>query len=738
MNPLFTGLLLVVGVGVFSKTMLGRLRGMASLKAEPGNRLDRKGDRLKALAIFGFGQKRMVDPEEFVPGFMHVLIFGAFMVLALRTVMLFVMGFSSSALSVLSNLSDPFWTEWAALKTPYELYLLLKDIVAAGALLGVTYFGVLRLVVKPDRLTKSNEALLILGFIGALMVTEYIFGASHLREQGIAFTSYEPVTSLWGKALAGVPTETLHTLGVISFWIHLAIIMTFLNFLPHGKHFHVIVGLGNVFLKKLPPESHPRISSSAKLSTPNLEKEEFGAKTVLDLSWKQGLDVNTCTECGRCQTHCPTYITGKPLTHKGVNQSIKQFLWKNEAELPQWKATAKKADDGRVLAQVDGKEVEVPSLVGPVLSAETIWACTSCGWCEQACPVFIENVPRLIDMRRYKVQVEADFPPELQRVFEGMERQGNPWGIGQDKRDEWEGDVPLPKWGDGGTYEYLFYVGCAGSYDERMKKVSKAVAKVLTEAGVTFATLGKEETCTGDSARRGGNEYLYQTLAKMNVEAWNAKGIKTIVTQCPHCFNTIKNEYPEFGGNYRVISHTELINELLKDKRIKLSKVMNEKLTYHDPCYLGRHNGVFEAPREVLKAIPGLEVIEMQRSERESFCCGAGGARMWMEEHTGQRINHNRVNEIANTLAHANDASVPLPLATDMKKPGQVGQFKGKASGSVAVACPFCHTMIKDGLNDTERGDTITVRDVAELVAESMETKQPSTPVVEAPTPVQS
>ncbi|MDP3236594.1 MAG: (Fe-S)-binding protein [Myxococcales bacterium] len=738
MNPLFTGLLLVVGVGVFSKTMLGRLRGMASLKGEPGNRLDRKGDRLKALAIFGFGQKRMVDPEEFVPGFMHVLIFGAFMVLALRTVMLFAMGFSSSALSVLSNLSDPFWTEWALLKTPYEVYLLLKDIVAAGALLGVTYFGFLRLVVKPDRLTKSNEALLILSFIGALMVSEFIFGASHLREQGIAFTAFEPVTSLTGKVLAGVPTETLHTLGVISFWVHLAIIMVFLNFLPHGKHFHVVVGLGNVFLKKLPPESHPRLSSSAKLSTPNLEKEEFGAKTVLDLSWKQGLDLNTCTECGRCQTHCPTYITGKPLTHKGVNQSIKQFLWKHEAELPQWKATAKKADDGRVLAQVDGKEVEVPSLVGPVLSAETIWACTSCGWCEQACPVFIENVPRLIDMRRYKVQVEADFPAELQRVFEGMERQGNPWGIGQDKRDEWEGDVPLPKWGDGGTYEYLFYVGCAGSYDDRMKKVSKAVAKVLTEAGVTFATLGKEETCTGDSARRGGNEYLYQTLAKMNVEAWNAKGIKTIVTQCPHCFNTIKNEYPEFGGNYRVISHTELINELLKDKRIKLSKVMNEKLTYHDPCYLGRHNGVFDAPREVLKAIPGLEVIEMQRSERESFCCGAGGARMWMEEHTGQRINHNRVNEIANTLAHAKDASVPLPLATDMKQPGMVGQFKGKAEGSVAVACPFCHTMIKDGLNDTERGDTIKVRDVAELVAESMETKQPSAPVAEVPAPVQS
>lgn len=724
MNPILTGLLVLVGVGVFTRTMLGRLRAMAALGPVAGNRLDRKGERLKALALFGFGQKRMVDPEEFVPGLMHVFIFAAFMVLALRTVSLFVMGFSSGALAVLSNLSDPFWTDVAFLKTPYALYLLVKDVVAAAALLGVSYFFFLRLVVKPDRLTKSNEALLILGFIGALMVTEFLFGASHLREQGIDFSMWEPVTSVVGKLVTPLSTETLHLVGAASFWIHCAIIMTFLNFLPMGKHFHVIVGLGNVFLKALPPEASPKASSSAKLSTPNLEKEEFGARTVLDLSWKHALDVNTCTECGRCQTHCPTYLTGKPLTHKGVNQSIKQFLWKNEAEVPQWRATAKKTDDGKVMATVDGKETEVPALVGPVLSAETIWACTSCGWCEQACPVFIENVPRLIDMRRYKVQVEADFPSELQRVFEGMERQGNPWGLGQDKRDEWEGDLPLPKWGDGGTYEYLFYVGCAGSYDDRMKKVSKALAKVLTEAGVKFATLGKEETCTGDSARRGGNEYLYQTLAKTNVEAWNAKGIKAIITQCPHCFNTIKNEYPDFGGNYRVISHTELINELLKEKRLKLSRVMNEKLTYHDPCYLGRHNGVFDAPREVLKAIPGLEVVEMQRSKRESFCCGAGGARMWMEEHTGQRINHNRVNEIANTLAHAKDPSVPLPLATDLKKPGQVGQFAGKAEGSVAVACPFCHTMVRDGLNDTERGETIKVRDIAELVAESMETKQ--------------
>ena len=722
MNPILVSVFLFCGLSFFAVTMFGRLKGFKAMTGSPKDRMDRIGDRLNALLKFGLGQKRMVDPEEFTPGFMHVLIFAAFLTVQARTLMLFTMAYSTTATDVLTNLSAPFWTDAPALVTVYKAYLFIKDLIAGLSVIAIGYYFWLRLVVKPKRMTQSGEALLILGFIAGLMITEFTFGASHFRAQGITWSAYEPVTSSVLRLLAPLSTEALHTLGILCFWTHLAIVVVFLNFLPYGKHFHVIVGLPNVFWKTLAPEGKPNISSSAKLSTPNLEKEEFGAKVVTQLSWKQALDVSSCTECGRCQTHCPTYITNKPLTHKAVNQAIKHFLWDHETQLP----SAKKAEDGRFLWRDEsGNEVEMPPLVaseGGVLKPETIWACTTCGWCETACPVFIENIPRLIDMRRYKVQVEADFPPELQRVFEGIERQGNPWGLGQDKRDEWEGDLPLPKWGDGGTYEYLFYVGCAGSYDERMKKVSKAVAKILTEAGVKFATLGKEETCNAEVARRGGNEYLYQTMAKANVEAWNAKGVKSIVTQCPHCFNTIKNEYSEFGGNYTVISHTELINKLLQEKRIKVSKVMNEKITFHDPCYLGRHNGVYDAPREVLKAIPGLEVVEMQRSKRESFCCGAGGARMWMEEHEGTRINHNRVNEAALTLAHAKDPSVPFPSATDMTNPGQVGNFTGQAEGTVAVACPFCHTMIKDGMADTHR-EHIKVRDVAELVAESMETK---------------
>lgn len=694
MSPLLTSVLIAAALGFFAYTMWGRVRVLGAMRN--ANRFDRPGERLRRLLLYGFGQKRMVDPEERGPGVMHLFVFFAFLVLALRTTMLFAMGFSETALAVLSTPAHPFWAEQRLLAGAYDAYLLLKDVFALLALAGVTYFTYLRAKVKPDRLTPSREAYLILGFIGMLMVTEFVFSAAHLVAQGVSWAPWEPVTSAVAVLLRPLAGAPLHAMGVAAFWIHLAIIATFLNFLPYGKHFHVITGLPNVFFQ--------RLHASGKLSTPDLEKEEFGTQKVTDLHWKQGLDLYSCTECGRCQTHCPTYITGKPLTHKGVNQDLKHWIWNHQGE-------------------VAGGET--PPIVGNILKPETVWACTSCGWCETACPVFIENVPRLIDMRRYKVQVDAEFPPEAQRVFEGMERQGNPWGIGQDQRDAWAEDLHLPKWGDGGTYEYLFFVGCAGSYDDRQKKVSRALVKILNEAKISFATLAKDEVCNGDSARRLGNEYLYQTLAKANVETFNGLGVKAVITQCPHCFNTLKNEYPEFGGNYRVISHAELLSELIREKRIKLSRVMNETLTYHDPCYLGRHNNVYQAPREVLGAVPGLKVVEMQRSGRESFCCGAGGGRMWLEEKIGTRINQNRVNEAALTLAHAQDPAVPYPSATDKDRPGKVGDYQGQAQGTVAVACPFCSTMLRDAVNETGR-EEIKVRDLAELVAESMEVHLPA------------
>jgi Fe-S oxidoreductase len=697
MSPIFTSLLLAAGLIFFAVTMTRRLLLLAAMKQEA--RGDHPSLRAKRLLLFGLGQKRMVDPEERGPGTMHVLIFAAFMVLALRTIMLFVMGFSESAVEVLSTPTSLFWTErptWGAI---FSVYLLAKDLLAAGAFIGAAYFWYLRWLVKPDRMTPSWEGYLILAFIMGLMVTEFVFGASHILAQQRGLVPFEPVTSLVARSLAGLDSNLIHILGMVAFWLHLSIIVTFLNFLPFGKHFHVITALPNVYFQRLTP--------SGKLPTPNLEKEEFGARTVKDLTWKQGLDLYSCTECGRCQTHCPTYLTGKPLTHKEVNQTLKHWIWGHQSLIVGGK-------DG------NGQPKELPPIVGNILQAETVWACTSCGWCETACPVFIENIPRLIDMRRYKVQVEAEFPSEIQRVFEGMERQGNPWGLGQDRRDQWAEDLQIPQWGDGGQYEYLFFVGCAGSYDDRQKKVSRALVRILRQANISFAILGKAEMCNGDSARRLGNEYLFQTLAKGNVEAWNASQVKAIITQCPHCFNTIKNEYPELGGNYQVISHVELISQLLREKRIKLSQVKGERLTYHDPCYLGRHNGIYDAPREALAAIPGVELVEMQRNRRQSFCCGAGGGRMWMEEKIGQRINQNRVNEAALTLAHAADPSIPIPSATDLHKPGAVGHYQGQASGTIAVACPFCMTMIQDGANETGR-DQINVKDVSELVADALE-----------------
>jgi Fe-S oxidoreductase len=709
-------LLLVIGLSTFGITVSGRVLALTRMKKE--HRFDNLGLRLRQLALFGLGQKRMVDKEERSAGWMHVLIYAAFIVLALRTVMLFVMGFSETALAVLSDTNDYRWASApAGLLPAYQGYLFLKDLVAAGALLGSLYFIWLRRKVRPDRLTPSWEALLILGFIIGLMVTEFMFGGSHLAASGTGFVAWEPVTSLFGLAMSALPAGLSHFLGALGFWVHLTIILAFLNFLPLGKHFHVITGLPNVFFLRLNPamkETNPLnegsgLTQSAALPAADLEKEEFGARVFTDLTWKQGLDLYSCTECGRCQTHCPTYITGKPLTHKGVNADLKHWLWENE----QW------VGEGHNPAS--GTAEELPPIIGNILKPETVWACTTCGWCEAACPVFIENVPRLIDMRRYKVQVEADFPAEAQRVFEGMERQGNPWGIGQDKRDEWAEGLEVPTWGDGKTYEYLFFVGCAGAYDDRQKKVSRALVKIMNEAGVSFATFSKQEVCNGDSARRLGNEYLYQTLAKTNVELFNTSGVKAVITQCAHCFNTIKNEYPQFGGNYEVISHSQLLQKLLKEGRVKLNKVMDETLTYHDPCYQGRHNGVYEAPRDVLKAVPGLQVVEMQRSGRQGFCCGAGGGRMWLEEHIGTRINHNRVNEVANTLAHATKGA-ELLSATDKHEPGKVGTYSGDAGkgGTVAVSCPFCYTMLRDAVADTGREEQIKVRDISEIIADAM------------------
>ncbi len=656
MSPLATSILLGVAGAFFAWTMWQRFGILFKLKKD--DRFDRATDRADALVAFGFGQRRLLD--EPAAGVMHVLIFGAFMVLGLREIQLFGMGFDAAFALPLLGPGE----------TLGRLYALACNVVAVGGLAGVAMAFGNRVFRKPDRLTLSWEAHLILGFIAWILLSDLVLDGSwmvlhHTRE------AYKPAASFAADLLsgAGLSPASLAFVAAFAFWTHLGVILVFGNFLPYGKHFHVITGLPNVYFKRLTP--------SGQLRKPDLEAEDFGAGKATDFTWKQLFDVYSCTECGRCEENCPTYVTGKPLTHKQLNQTIKHHL----------------LDSARtILFEKDAAE-KLPALVGGPIAAETIWACTTCGWCETACPVFIENVPRIIDMRRYQGQVASESPPAATNVFKGMQAPGNPWGLPQEARADWCKDLDVPLARPGENYDYLFWVGCAGSYDDRQKKVSRALVSIFRAAGLRFAILGTEERCTGDPARRLGNEYLYQSLAEANVATLNERAAKkTIIAQCPHCFNALKNEYPQMGGVYEVVHHAELIERLLNDGKIAPKLSFAEKVTYHDSCYLGRHNGVYEAPRAALSKIPGLEILEMPRNRREGFCCGAGGGRMWLEEKLGQRINQNRVDEAANTGAQV-----------------------------VATACPFCTTMIKDGINETGRDGALRTLDVAELVAASLE-----------------
>ena len=663
-SPILATLILFTGIAAFIFTMYDRIALIARMK--PAGRIDQPAKRAWAVIEFGLGQKRLLDPEERWSGLLHATVFAAFVLtVPVNEITLLVRGFSPE-----------FQLPGISLTTaPGQIAFFVKDIISAVGILAALGFAYKRAVTKPDRLTTTWEAYFILGLIIAVLGSDLVYSGSRLalgREIGGWFT---PASSIVGAIFTGVGFSAGATsgLGQLAYWTHVVCLMVFLNFLPYGKHFHIITGLPNVFFKRLTP--------SGQLRKLDLEAEQFGAKTPMDLSWKEGLDLYSCTECGRCQTNCPTYVTGKPLSHKEVNRSLKHHLW-HETE--------------NIFDREQPVAAERPELkpIWEVLSNETAWACTTCGWCETACPVFIENIPRLIDVRRYQVMVEGTMPDEAARVFKNMETQSNPWGIGSNKRGEWAEGLDIPVATPDGDWEVLFFVGCAGAFDDRQKKVTKAIAGILKTASIKFAILGSDEGCTGDPARRLGNEYLFQQLAQTNVDTMKAAfGDKprTVLAQCPHCFNAIANEYPQFGGMFTVTNHTDFIARLISEGRIKPSVAVNDQVTYHDSCYLGRHNGIYESPREALNAVPGISLVEMARNKRQGFCCGAGGGRMWLEEKLGTRVNQNRVDEAATTNAK-----------------------------TIAVACPFCHTMMRDGINETGREEKMRVRDVAEIVADSL------------------
>jgi Fe-S oxidoreductase len=696
MAPILATLIIAAGLALFLWTISYRIRPLLFSRKEV--RWDDPLTRTEKLIEYGFGQKRMPAKPERAAGIAHVWIFVAFIVAQLGTL-------TSFGLAYDPGFHLPFLAHETQLG---QAYLFTKDVIDILGTLGCAVFLYFRLVAKKERMTLSWEGVFILCMIIGVLWTDVLIDAAALAKSAGEVPWYLPVS---GKVaqwfLYGMSPHAAANAMTFGVLLHIAIVMSFLNFLPMGKHFHIITGLPTVYFQRLTP-----MGQLSKLDLENATS--FGVSKLTDLSWKEILDTYSCTECGRCQTYCPTYDTGKPLTHKEVNRAIRHHAQQAAAAMP-LPLQALLSRMNRIPASPNGHDgatagsslqlpaelvEKLPPLVSNdagVLPDETIWACTTCGWCEQACPVFIEHLPRIVDMRRHLVLVESRFPEEAARVFKGMEGQGNPWGMGSNRRAEWCADLGVRTASSvkeaAENFEWLFFVGCAGSFDERQKKVSRAIVKILQAAKVDFVILGEEETCNGDSARRLGNEYLFQSLAQQNVETLTRYGVKKIITQCPHCFNTLANEYPQFGGQFKVLHHSEVIAQLVDEGKLKPGQVQLEQpVTYHDSCYLARHNGISEAPRQALVSI-GIKLKEMDRSRTETFCCGAGGGRMWLEETIGQRINQNRVDEAAKTLGE---------------------------KGVVATSCPFCLTMIKDGISETGRGESMQAKDIAELVASGL------------------
>lgn len=650
--PLFYG-----AVAVFGVLVARHLRVFAAVRpARPFADVPR---RTAALLRYAILQTRMF--REVRVGVMHYLIFAAFVALGIGVASAVTGGLVEAVLAAPAD-----GAIWAAV-------LFLRNVAAVLAVGALAYALVRRLVVRPARLTLGRSGIVILLLIGAIVGAE--LGALSYEAARYGPLPGAVITNAFGAALAGADPALLEALFAAHWWAHIALVAAFLAWLPTTKHLHVVTSFFNVYLRKLEPRG--------TLPAMDLEAEDatYGLRTLGDLAWKDVLDGFTCTECGRCRDACPASFTGKPLDPKALVMGIRHLA--DEAE------------------RRTGAEATAVPLVPAAISEEAVWDCVTCGACVEACPVLIEHVDKIVGIRRNLVLEESRFPPELTPAFRAMESAQNPWGQPKSARLDWTKGLPfevptaaaVAAGGTLGELEVLYWVGCAAAFDERNRRVARAFATCLDAAGVRFAVLGQEEACTGDPARRMGNEYVFQLLATQNIETLRRYGPPTIVTACPHCFNALGNEYPQLGGTFRVVHHSAFLAQLLAEGRLATlvgpDGPAARRVTFHDACYLARYNGVLGEPREVLAAVPGLEIAEMDRRGRQSFCCGAGGGRMWMEEARGTRINAERARQALATGAEA-----------------------------VAVGCPFCMTMLGDGLaGDPANEAGITTLDLAEILA---------------------
>jgi Fe-S oxidoreductase len=577
----------------------------------------------------------------------------------------------------------------------------LEDFFTVSVLLALIVFTVIRIKNSPKRESRRSRffgshttaAWLVLGMIALVMISLLGYRAAQVNTGNFPY-------GWWAFASHGI-ANLLHPLGTgvnsvletVLLLINITVITGFLVFVAYSKHLHIFLAPINVATSRRPR------ALGALASTPDMSMEDvgeddevvFGAGRIEDFSWKQLLDMATCTECGRCQSQCPAWNTDKPLSPKLLIMDLRDNMF---------------ASADRIMKQNRAAGVEVESLVPSVIDPDVLWSCTTCGACVEECPVDIEHIDTILDMRRYEVLMESRFPTEAGLMLRNIENQGDPWGLGAAKRLDWtqslDFEIPVVTDTIPDDIEYLYWVGCASALDERARKGAQATARMLRRAGVSFAVLGPKESCTGDPARRLGNEYLFQEQAKLNIETLQNAGAKKVIASCPHCFNTLSNEYPALGGNFEVIHHSQLLEHLVTAGKLIPGNGYSGTVTYHDPCYLGRHNRVFDEPRTVIDAIPGAKNVEMKRCREKGFCCGAGGARMWLEENIGKRINMERTEEALGTGADV-----------------------------VSTACPYCMIMLDDAVKAHQREDDVRVLDLSQLVEESL--GEPAT--VGAPAP---
>jgi Fe-S oxidoreductase len=713
----------VVALALVVRAVRGFVRIVGVGQPAP-NRGGRVGARIRTMLAESLGHTRMMKWNKV--GLAHYPVF---------------IGFGALFFTLLTAYGQLFQADFALpVIGHWTVFNAAMEIIAALTGIGILTLIVIRQANHPRRLARKSRFLgstwwqayyveaTIVGIVLCILLLRGLEGAlAGVDSWSMNYVVSYPLTQAFGGLSESAASNLVYLIAALKIVISFAWFIVIATHLTMGVAWHRFLAFPNIYLKRNPGLSTLKRNAPQGTSAPSLgplqpmysagkpidfedpgDDDIFGVGKVEDFTWKGLLDFTTCTECGRCQSQCPAWNTDKPLSPKLVIMDLRQHLYDkapfllaggenaDEAALATVPAAATAEAERPLVGPAELDPVTGHSLSGGVIDPDVLWSCTTCGACVEQCPVDIEHVDHIVDMRRFQVLIESEFPSQLGGLFKNLEGPGNPWGMAQSGRLDWARDLPfeVPVVGvsaeDLSTYDYLFWVGCAGAFEDRAKRTTQAVAELLNTAGVTFAVLGEGETCTGDSARRSGNEFLFQMLAQQNVEVLNEAGATKIVVTCPHCFNTLNREYPQLGGNYEVVHHTQLLNRLVREGRLTPVSRVDEKVTYHDPCYLGRHNNVYEPPRELIAAMPGLTLTDVTRSRERSFCCGAGGARMWMEEKLGTRINMNRAEELVSVQPE-----------------------------TVAVGCPFCRVMVSDGvaaIQSDGRAEGVEVRDVAQLL----------------------